>query len=247
MIISHKHTFIFFKPRKVAGSSVQVALSEFCGPDDIITTIGDFTQEVDDTEFVDHARNYDGYFNHMRPWRIKQKVNKEVWDSYFKFSIVRNPWDMLVSRYFWNKRALIPQKGPMEVLREIAEKPLNIDRWGKLLFSIKRELTGGRLKEDDTFEDFLRKLPHNISNTSYYFDKKGNPYCDYVIRFEDLDGGYKEVCEKIGIPYKPLPSLKTKTRKSRDYREFYTPETRDWVAREFAQEIEAFGYTFDPQ
>ena len=37
MIISHKHKFIFFKTRKTAGTSLQIALSEFCGSDDIIT------------------------------------------------------------------------------------------------------------------------------------------------------------------------------------------------------------------
>ena len=39
MIISHKYKFIFFKVSKTAGTSIEIALSEFCGPDDIITPI----------------------------------------------------------------------------------------------------------------------------------------------------------------------------------------------------------------
>ena len=37
MIISHKHKFIFLKTIKTAGTSIQAALEEHCGKDDIIT------------------------------------------------------------------------------------------------------------------------------------------------------------------------------------------------------------------
>ena len=39
MIISHEHKFIFLKTRKTAGTSIELALSGLCGPDDIITPI----------------------------------------------------------------------------------------------------------------------------------------------------------------------------------------------------------------
>jgi hypothetical protein len=39
MILSHKHKFIFVKGQKVAGTSAEIALSQVCGPDDIVTPI----------------------------------------------------------------------------------------------------------------------------------------------------------------------------------------------------------------
>lgn len=42
MIASYKCNFIFIKTRKTAGTSVELALGEHCGPDDIITPIGKF-------------------------------------------------------------------------------------------------------------------------------------------------------------------------------------------------------------
>ena len=39
MIVSHKNRFIFLKTRKTAGSSIEIALSKHCGPEDIITKI----------------------------------------------------------------------------------------------------------------------------------------------------------------------------------------------------------------
>ena len=40
MIISHKHKFIFIKPQKTAGTSVELLLSRICGPEDVITPLG---------------------------------------------------------------------------------------------------------------------------------------------------------------------------------------------------------------
>ncbi|PYL93687.1 MAG: hypothetical protein DMF14_00320 [Verrucomicrobia bacterium] len=37
MIISHKHKFIFIKTVKTAGTSLEVFLSQHCGPDDVLT------------------------------------------------------------------------------------------------------------------------------------------------------------------------------------------------------------------
>ncbi|MBC8051351.1 MAG: hypothetical protein H7X92_14570, partial [Chitinophagales bacterium] len=37
MILCHEHKFIFLKTRKTAGTSVECALSAFCGPEDVIT------------------------------------------------------------------------------------------------------------------------------------------------------------------------------------------------------------------
>lgn len=36
MILSFRHRFIFIRPRKVAGTSVEMALSTLCGDDDIV-------------------------------------------------------------------------------------------------------------------------------------------------------------------------------------------------------------------
>ena len=39
MIVSHKYKFIFLKTRKTVGTSIEIALSRFCGEQDIITPI----------------------------------------------------------------------------------------------------------------------------------------------------------------------------------------------------------------
>jgi hypothetical protein len=39
MIVSHEHKFIFLKTKKTAGTSIELALSELCGTDDVIAPL----------------------------------------------------------------------------------------------------------------------------------------------------------------------------------------------------------------
>lgn len=104
MIVSHQHKFIFIKPTKVAGTSFEIVLAQHCSQDDIIPPISEYSNLHDDDFYNQPIRNYrSGFFNHMIPVKIRNKVGDDIWRRYFKFTIVRNPWDYMVSRYWWNK------------------------------------------------------------------------------------------------------------------------------------------------
>ena len=46
MIVSHQHRFVFVKTRKTAGTSIEIALAQHCGPDDIITPIDEVDEQI---------------------------------------------------------------------------------------------------------------------------------------------------------------------------------------------------------
>jgi hypothetical protein len=96
MIISHKHKFIFVKTFKTAGTSIEIFLSQHCGPLDIVTPIF--------PEVESHSpRNDQGYYNHMPAYEIRNQVGPKIWDSYFKFCVERNPWEKTLSWYHMKK------------------------------------------------------------------------------------------------------------------------------------------------
>ena len=93
MIVSHKHKFIFVKPTKVAGTSVEVALAKHCAPEDIVTAITGYSPESDQEAYTHEPRNNSGFFNHMSPQEIRKKLGDDTWENYFKFTVGRNPWE----------------------------------------------------------------------------------------------------------------------------------------------------------
>ena len=111
MIVSHQHRLIFLKTRKTAGTSVEIALSRVCGPDDTITPLADEDEELRRSLGGRGPQNNASPplplkpFNHMQARRARRVVGREVWRSYYRFAIERNPWDLVVSQYFWRYRA----------------------------------------------------------------------------------------------------------------------------------------------
>lgn len=109
MIISHKYKYIFFKSKKTASTSVHQALAEKTGPNDIVNEIYPYEGRKN------CAKNYKdinwlGYekfdWAHITPKECKEILKKNNLEScwnYFKFTICRNPFDEMVSRYFYQK------------------------------------------------------------------------------------------------------------------------------------------------
>lgn len=114
MIICHDRRLIFVKTRKVGGTSFEIALSQFCGPRDVITPLTFEDEALRAALGGQGARNFRHPRWPGRPWRsravfrnhisaaqIRARVPAALWRGYRKVAIMRNPWEVAASRYYW--------------------------------------------------------------------------------------------------------------------------------------------------
>ncbi|MBB4301571.1 hypothetical protein GGD81_000588 [Rhodobium orientis] len=230
MIVSHAHEFIFLKTRKTGGTSVELALSTICGPDDVITWLGrdEKLREGRGPQNTEpdrgtlplslrlrlalggNARALGAvYANHMPARPARRLIGRGAWDRYFKFSIERNPWDRQVSYYYYRCRD--PKTRP----------------------DFKTWLTDPGAKA-------------RIDNFRIY-GIDGKIVVDQVLRYETLSADFDAAMARIGIANPPeLPHAKAKARpRKENYQSHYDDETRALVGDWYAREIAAFGYRFD--
>lgn len=73
--------------------------------------------------------------------------------------------------------------------------------------------------------------------------RHGRLLVDFVGRFETLDADFTKVCSHLGLVAR-LPHVNAGPRG--DYRSLYTPRLAVRVADGFGEDIERFGYTFEP-
>ena len=103
MIVNHRYKFIFIRTRKVASTSIEIALSKYCDSNDIVTTMGAHDGGKTRRELgYQMPCNYTDFEPHEPAETACKKLKYlSVWESYFKFSIIRDPFEYLISDYFW--------------------------------------------------------------------------------------------------------------------------------------------------
>ena len=139
----------------------------------------------------------------------------------FSFSVVRNPWDLAVSWYFFK--------------RDRAQRILDAGK-AKPKGKMSREYNEWVLAEyDKGIDHWFEKM-----NPAQQADKvKG---VDHVCRLENLNQDFALVQQRTNC-HKPLGRYNFSNR-DKDYRKYYTEDTTQLIAEKFAVDIETFGYEF---
>jgi hypothetical protein len=144
----------------------------------------------------------------------------------YVFTFVRNPWDRLVSAFFYlneGGRNLSDKADSKKYLRKYQ---------GDFETFIKEGIAEGKALEQ------LHLKPQSV----WVCDDEGNLLVDYIGRFESLQEDLDRISEEIGIPFKPLAHTNGSSHKH--YQDYYTEETKAIVAEAYKKDIELFNYDF---
>ena len=165
---------------------------------------------------------------------IRNKIGNSIWDSYFKFCVIRNPYDKLISGFYHLDEQSKNQKTyTNQIIRELKSilgMAPSIDR-----------IEGGDSIEK--FRNWIRKGGSIIDRDKYMIN--GTICIDYFIRYEDLENGVMHVCDQLDIPFEPdrIPKMKAGMRENISPRDYYDEEIIQIVGRLYEFELEYFGYS----
>lgn len=225
MLVSHRYEFIYTKTFKTAGTSVEVFFEPYCMPEGEWTFSHSRPQTVTDAGIIAYRGSDEvgkKWRHHMPVREIRSKLGEEVWNSYFKFCVIRNPYDKAVSMYNWVRRN---PKGHLKTcLINLATN------------------TSTRLLQLD-FQRYARIA--GVDRDKYVLD--GSFCLDDIIFFERLQKDTQRICNTLQLPVDEvdLPRLKSGIRKPMyDTVDYYNATSRRLIEEKFRPEIEAFGYTF---
>ncbi len=172
MIVSHQHKFIFIPIPKTATHAIRFALRPQLGKNDWeqVELFHKSRIPLGDLPTVNHG--------HISSIHAKELLGDNTWNSYFKFSFVRNPYDRFISYSFFKKnKSVLFQQNPSSVM--------------KLLF-----------KDPNVKRDILFKPQFD-----FITNEKGELMIDFIGRYEDLQNDYNLLCKKLGLDKVKLEKL----------------------------------------
>lgn len=163
--------------------------------------------------------------SHRKLVDYQRILGKRIVKRYFKFSFVRNPWDRLVSTYFFLIKGGLTERD---------------QKW-----------TEEHIAQYEDFTDFVMNwLSIEHINDSLHFQEQhlfltnhnNELDVDFLGRFETLDQDFQSICEHLHID-RALKKTNSSKRKN-DYRSYYNESTKAIVAEVYKRDIQMFKYLF---
>ena len=215
MIISLGRKYIFVHAPKTAGTSMALALEGRAMKDDIM--LGDTPKAIKRRRRLKEVKTHGRLWKHSTLTDIDGLISPEQLNDLFAFTLVRNPWDRMVSYYHWLKQ------------QSFAHPAVTLAKSADFQAFVCAQHTR------DTFR--------NTPAQHYMTDINGQERCDAYIRIEHFDQDVTDLSDHLGFDLN-LEHVNKSTRRE-GYQSYYNAESQKSVCESCAVDIERFGYSFD--
>ena len=152
-------------------------------------------------------------------------VTHNFFQSSYKFTIVRNPFDRLVSLYEYLKRMnFLPKTTTFDIFCEY----VRARAWEDI----------GLINHDG-----LNQLH---PQTTWILDAMGKVFIDDIYRFEDLSNQWSEIWTRVGMPGKPPPLDILNRSERKPVSEYFCDRQIEIIQEVYRNDFAQFGYSSDP-
>jgi hypothetical protein len=177
-----------------------------------------------------------GWENHKDLQRYRSELPPEQFDAYFKFAVVRNPWDRLLSDYNYQRR----KSRPPETRLGLYSPDGRIRPFRDWVVAV---LSDPHRFAPETWGGEVSCGIHRWSPQVDWISLAGAIAVDRVLRLENLNEAFRGVCSALGLDPRPVP--RRNGRFHWHYSWYYDAATRELVGAYYRRDIEAFGYRFE--
>jgi hypothetical protein len=222
---------------KTGGTSITAALEPYLAKGDIAT--GPSFGAIRNTLCM---RRH-GIKKHSRAAAARRAVGPDVWDSYFTFAFVRNPYRRVTSLYHFFENAYRRRKTPS--LRNLQYRLPWVSQRDPLRWPGLRAYA-----ETQSLSEFLRhpgfagEAAGTRTQLSMLADAEGRMLVDFVGRYERLPEDFRAAVEAIGLPDAEL-GWRNASRNTTGGGVTLTKADRDLLWEMYRDDFEAFGYRRD--
>jgi len=216
MIVSRGRRYIFVHIPKTGGTAMALALEARAMADDIL--VGDTPKARRRKGRLKGVNTAGRLWKHSSLAEAEGLITRAEMADLFTFTLVRNPWDRVVSYYHW----------------------LRVQGFDHPAVALARRVDFAGFVTDPATRASLHAAPYG----AYLRDAAGVEHADLFIRLEHLKADLDPLEAHLGFALK-VPRANVSDR-GRDWRPYYDDDTAQAVEEACAEDIARFGYGFDP-